>query len=50
MLENIDPAAIAKWKINCTSIAKPGRTILDVSLLELDNVCIMTWVRIYGEL
>ena len=30
-----------------TNIAQPGRTILDVSFLEIDNVSIMTSVRIY---
>ena len=35
-------AARAIWRINSTNIAQPGTTILDVSFLEIDNVCIMT--------
>ena len=49
-MKNINPAAIAIQKINFTNIAQPGKTILDVSFLEIDNVCIMTLVRIYGEI
>ena len=50
VLENIGPAARAIRKINSSNIAQPGKTILDVSFLEIDNVCIMTQVRIYGEI
>ena len=31
-------------------LAKPGRKILDISVLDIDNVCIMTWVKIFGEI
>ena len=48
-MKNIGPAARALQKVNSSNKAQPGRTILDVSVLEIDNVCIMTQVRIYGE-
>ena len=42
ILKNIGPAARAIHKINSTNTAQPGRTILDISFLEIDNVCMMT--------
>ena len=42
IMENIGPAARAIRKINSSNIAQQGRTILDVSFLEINNVCIMT--------
>ena len=48
--ENIAPAARPIRKINTSNIALPGKTILEVYLLEIENVCIMTQVRIYGEI
>ena len=50
ILENIGPAARAIQKINFSNIAQPGMIILDVSLLEIDSICIMTEVGIYGEI
>ena len=49
-MENIGPAARAIQKINSFNIAQPGKTILDVSFIEIDNVYIMTQVRIYSEI
>ena len=48
--ENIAPAARAKWKINSFNIALTGRTVLKVKLLIIEDVCIMTQVRIYGAI
>ena len=50
ILDNIDPAQQGLYypavreieKINSTNIAQPGRTILDASFLEINNVCIMS--------
>ena len=42
ILENIGPAARAMRKINSSNIAQPGKTVLNVQFLEIDNVCIMT--------
>ena len=42
ILENLGPAARAIREINYTNNAQPGRTKLDVSFLEIDDVCIMT--------
>ena len=50
ILENIRPAARAIQKVNFSNISQQGRTILDVSLLEIDNVCIMTQVGMHGEI
>ena len=36
--------------INSSNIALPGRTILEELLLEIENVCIMTQVRMYSEI
>ena len=43
--ENIDPAARAIQRINFSNIALPGR-----SILEIENVCIMTQVGIYNKI
>ena len=47
---NIAPAAGPIQRINSCNIALPGRTILEVQLLEIEKVCIMTQVRIHGEI
>ena len=49
ILENIGPAARSIRKIHSSNSTQPGKTILYVSFLEIDNVCILTRVRIYGE-
>ena len=49
-MDNLGPAARAIRKINTYYIAQPEWTILDVSISEMDNVCIMTQVGIYGDL
>ena len=41
-LENIGPPARPIRKISFTNISQPGKTILDVSFLEIDNVCFIT--------
>ena len=48
--ENTASAARPIWGINSSNIALPGRTILEVSLLEINNVCILFHVEIYGEI
>ena len=48
--ENIAPAARPIRRINSSNIALPGRTLLEVKFLEIENVCIMTQVRIYGDI
>ena len=47
---NTAPAAWAIQRINSSNIALPGRTILEVYCLEIYNVCIMTQVRMHGEI
>ena len=42
MLESIGPAARAIRKIKSSNIAQTGKTILEVSFLEIDNICSMT--------
>ena len=48
--ENIAPAARPIRRINPSNIALPGRTILEVQHLDIENVCILTQVGIYGEI
>jgi hypothetical protein len=48
--KKIAPAVRLIWKINFSNIALPGRTILEVYFLEIENFCSMTQVRIYGEI
>ena len=48
--DTLAPAARPIHKINSSNIALPGRTILDLKLLEIENVCIMTQLWIYGEI
>ena len=50
ILESIGAAARVIRNINSSNIAQLGRTILDVSFLEIDNICIMTQVGINGEI
>ena len=47
---SIGAANRAIRNINSTNTSQPGRKILDVPVLEIDNVYIVTWVRIYGEI
>ena len=49
-LENICPAVRVIQEIISTNIAQTGRPILDVTFLEIDNVCIVTIVRIYVKM
>jgi hypothetical protein len=49
-LLNIVPPARQIRTIDSSDITLPGRTILEVYLLEIENVCIMTQVKIYGEI
>ena len=44
------PAARPIQRINSSNIALPVKTILKVKLLEIENVCNMTQVGVYGEI
>ena len=48
--ENIAQSARLIRRFNSSNIALPQRTIMEKQLLQIEKVCIMTQVGIYGEI